>query len=193
MNFSGICGIPPGATARSANPSRPRWPTCSRLRASRYGCNAGSAAPGDAAGAASPIAICPRGDHERPQACPGDGGSDYSSRGAGGILLEVADDGQGFDVDSRGDVVGHFGIRGMRERTRRINAEMTIDSSGAEALGSVSESHWRRSSPGQKPIGTSRNPPERIGELPGQELADGIRIRTGRRAYSPRSDRRTAA
>jgi signal transduction histidine kinase len=48
----------------------------------------------------------------------------------GGILLEVADDGQGFDVDSRGDVVGHFGIRGMRERARRINAEMTIDSSG---------------------------------------------------------------
>jgi signal transduction histidine kinase len=47
---------------------------------------------------------------------------------SGEILLEVADDGQGFDVDSRGEVVGHFGIRGMRERARRIDGEMTIDS-----------------------------------------------------------------
>jgi signal transduction histidine kinase len=47
---------------------------------------------------------------------------------SGGILLEVADDGQGFDAEARADVVGHFGIRGMRERARRIDAEMTIDS-----------------------------------------------------------------
>jgi nitrate/nitrite-specific signal transduction histidine kinase len=45
-----------------------------------------------------------------------------------GIFLEVADDGQGFDAEARADVVGHFGIRGMRERARRIDAEMTIDS-----------------------------------------------------------------
>ena len=49
-------------------------------------------------------------------------------RAAGGVVLEVADDGRGFDVPSREAVVGHFGIRGMQERARRIGAEITIDS-----------------------------------------------------------------
>ncbi len=45
--------------------------------------------------------------------------------------VEVVDNGAGFDVDARGSVVGHFGIRGMRERARRIGGEMEIESSPA--------------------------------------------------------------
>lgn len=46
----------------------------------------------------------------------------------GAAMIEIMDDGQGFDVDARGNVPGHFGIRGMRERARRINATLTIQS-----------------------------------------------------------------
>lgn len=46
----------------------------------------------------------------------------------GAATIEVRDDGQGFDVDARGSVPGHFGIRGMRERARRINATIAISS-----------------------------------------------------------------
>jgi signal transduction histidine kinase len=46
----------------------------------------------------------------------------------GEAMIEIMDDGQGFDVDARGNVPGHFGIRGMRERARRINAALTIQS-----------------------------------------------------------------
>jgi signal transduction histidine kinase len=42
--------------------------------------------------------------------------------------ITISDDGQGFDVDARGNVPGHFGIRGMRERARRIHATLTIES-----------------------------------------------------------------
>ena len=46
----------------------------------------------------------------------------------GQATIEITDDGQGFDVDARGNVPGHFGIRGMRERARRIEATLTIRS-----------------------------------------------------------------
>jgi len=49
-------------------------------------------------------------------------------RKAGGVVMEVSDDGLGFDVPSREAVEGHFGVRGMRERARRIGAAITIDS-----------------------------------------------------------------
>lgn len=47
----------------------------------------------------------------------------------GAATVEVRDDGQGFDVTTRGSMPGHFGVRGMRERARRINATFTIESS----------------------------------------------------------------
>lgn len=47
---------------------------------------------------------------------------------AAGLSLSVADDGRGFDVASRQAVAGHFGVRGMRERVRRIGAVVEIES-----------------------------------------------------------------
>jgi signal transduction histidine kinase len=46
----------------------------------------------------------------------------------GRLNVEVADDGSGFDAHKRGAMPGHFGIRGMRERARRINADIAIHS-----------------------------------------------------------------
>lgn len=46
----------------------------------------------------------------------------------GEATIEIMDDGQGFDVETRDNVPGHFGIRGMRERARRINAALAIHS-----------------------------------------------------------------
>jgi len=46
----------------------------------------------------------------------------------GVATITITDDGQGFDVAARGDVPGHFGIRGMRERARRIHAILAIES-----------------------------------------------------------------
>jgi signal transduction histidine kinase len=48
--------------------------------------------------------------------------------GTAGLDLEVADDGIGFDVMARESLEGHFGIRGMRERARRMGATIAIDS-----------------------------------------------------------------
>jgi signal transduction histidine kinase len=47
---------------------------------------------------------------------------------AAGLSLTVADDGRGFDVAGRQTVAGHFGLRGMRERARRIGAAIEIES-----------------------------------------------------------------
>jgi two-component system NarL family sensor kinase len=53
------------------------------------------------------------------------------------VLLEVQDEGKGIsreklaDIQSRG---AGFGIRGMRERARQFNGEMTIESSGKGTL-----------------------------------------------------------
>jgi len=48
---------------------------------------------------------------------------------AGFVQIEVRDDGVGFDVASRAAAEGHFGVRGMQERARRIGATLLIDSS----------------------------------------------------------------
>lgn len=46
------------------------------------------------------------------------------------LSLQVRDDGHGFDVEAAtaGRAAGHFGIAGMRERARRIDAELSITS-----------------------------------------------------------------
>jgi signal transduction histidine kinase len=45
-----------------------------------------------------------------------------------GLSLEVVDDGLGFDINSAESLQGHFGLRGMRERARRMGATTTIES-----------------------------------------------------------------
>jgi signal transduction histidine kinase len=45
------------------------------------------------------------------------------------IVLEVADDGRGFDPAARpGGAQGHFGLDGMRERVERIGGTLDIQS-----------------------------------------------------------------
>ena len=46
----------------------------------------------------------------------------------GGLTIEVADDGRGFDVAARTAADGHFGLRGMQERARRIGGDLAIES-----------------------------------------------------------------
>lgn len=46
----------------------------------------------------------------------------------GRACLTVADDGEGFDIESRSAVEGHYGLRGMQERARRIGAECMVES-----------------------------------------------------------------
>jgi signal transduction histidine kinase len=46
----------------------------------------------------------------------------------GFVQIEVQDDGIGFDAADRTNAFGHFGIRGMQERARRIGAELMVDS-----------------------------------------------------------------
>ena len=45
-----------------------------------------------------------------------------------GIVVEVADDGHGFDMDAKNGLPGHFGLRGMAERAERIGAGLAITS-----------------------------------------------------------------
>lgn len=52
------------------------------------------------------------------------GGSDGQQR----LRVEVADDGTGFDVAARSTADGHFGIRGMHERARRIGGDLRVES-----------------------------------------------------------------
>jgi two-component system NarL family sensor kinase len=44
------------------------------------------------------------------------------------IVLEIRDDGCGFDPDTDGTHVQHVGIRAMRERLRLLGGELTVDS-----------------------------------------------------------------
>lgn len=57
----------------------------------------------------------------------GAGTVDVRSREENGVLvLEIADDGRGFDVEAETHgVPGHFGCMGIRERARRIGAEVS--------------------------------------------------------------------
>lgn len=54
------------------------------------------------------------------------------------ILLEVADDGGGFDVSTApGPDEGHFGLRSLRERVRRLGGVLAVTSSSEGTLVSV--------------------------------------------------------
>jgi signal transduction histidine kinase len=44
------------------------------------------------------------------------------------IRLQITDDGQGFDPQAVLQKVGHFGLRGIRTRTRKLNAELSLES-----------------------------------------------------------------
>ena len=56
------------------------------------------------------------------------------------LVLAVADDGIGFDVSSAaGAGDGHYGLQGMRERAKRLGAELKITS--APAMGTTIEVH----------------------------------------------------
>jgi signal transduction histidine kinase len=48
--------------------------------------------------------------------------------GEEGLALQVIDDGIGFDVEAGESLSGHFGLRGMRERARRMGATLAIES-----------------------------------------------------------------
>jgi signal transduction histidine kinase len=48
--------------------------------------------------------------------------------GEEGLALKVIDDGIGFDVEAGESLSGHFGLRGMRERARRMGATLAIES-----------------------------------------------------------------
>jgi signal transduction histidine kinase len=45
-----------------------------------------------------------------------------------GIVLEVADDGTGFDVERTGDDPRHVGLRGMRARLEEVGGDVLVDS-----------------------------------------------------------------
>jgi signal transduction histidine kinase len=45
----------------------------------------------------------------------------------GTLVVEVTDDGTGFDADL--PYPGHLGLAGMRERTERVGGRFTVDSS----------------------------------------------------------------
>jgi signal transduction histidine kinase len=45
-----------------------------------------------------------------------------------GIVVEVIDDGHGFDVPAKQGLAGHFGLRGMAERAERIGANLAVTS-----------------------------------------------------------------
>jgi len=51
---------------------------------------------------------------------------------SGDLQVEITDDGTGFDVATRSATPGHYGIRGMEERARRIGAALVIDSRPGE-------------------------------------------------------------
>ena len=50
-------------------------------------------------------------------------------RDAAGIVVDVIDDGRGFDVAAKHGLAGHFGLRGMAERAERSGADLAITSS----------------------------------------------------------------
>jgi signal transduction histidine kinase len=48
------------------------------------------------------------------------------TRSSGRVMVTVSDDVVGFDTEACEWLAGHFRLRGMRERARRIDAEFTI-------------------------------------------------------------------
>ena len=58
----------------------------------------------------------------------GPGASGPATRQGGSLQLTIADDGRGFDPATAQALQGHFGIRGMHERARKIGATLEIQS-----------------------------------------------------------------
>ncbi|MBX3740361.1 MAG: sensor histidine kinase [Akkermansiaceae bacterium] len=54
------------------------------------------------------------------------------SHAPGTIHLRVEDDGAGFDVSGKSNSSGHFGLQGMKERVRKLGAELDIRSKPGE-------------------------------------------------------------
>jgi signal transduction histidine kinase len=52
-------------------------------------------------------------------------GLDYQAES---VVLEIRDDGVGFNADEVLRKIGHFGVRGIRLRARKLQAELTIES-----------------------------------------------------------------
>ena len=48
--------------------------------------------------------------------------------GPGTIHLKVEDDGTGFDPAERSGAAGHFGLQGMKERVRKLGADLDLRS-----------------------------------------------------------------
>ena len=48
------------------------------------------------------------------------------------LSLVISDDGRGFNVTAADSLDGHFGIRGMRERAKKLGADLRITSSSSE-------------------------------------------------------------
>ena len=48
--------------------------------------------------------------------------------GDGSLSLRIQDDGQGFDLNDTAQRVGHWGLRNMQERARRIGAQWKVAS-----------------------------------------------------------------
>ncbi len=48
------------------------------------------------------------------------------------LQLSILDEGRGFDVKATSTLDGHFGIRGMKERARKIGADLQILSSAGK-------------------------------------------------------------
>ena len=58
--------------------------------------------------------------------------------GPGGWELRIANDGEPFDAAAApGPAEGHFGLEGMKERARRIGAELAISRKGGWTVVSV--------------------------------------------------------
>jgi signal transduction histidine kinase len=47
----------------------------------------------------------------------------------GGLVVQIEDDGRGFDVGAASQAAGHFGLKMMRERAAAIGASLSIESS----------------------------------------------------------------
>jgi len=54
------------------------------------------------------------------------------SHASGAIHLKVRDNGAGFDIDGRAHASGHFGLQGMKERVRKLGAELDLRSKPGE-------------------------------------------------------------
>jgi signal transduction histidine kinase len=87
----------------------------------------------------------------------------------GRVVAVVADDGTGFDLAARERAIGHFGIRGMRERARRIGGDLVIEThpvGGTRVIVSVPAGEPEADADAVPALGRSANSPEFPAVLP---------------------------